>query len=206
MRESYAHHIDYSVRGISMKQLLLSLSALAILILGTVAASAVQVGTPAWSIKPLVLMEGPGHEYDVVGEIDGRVRIYVDRCSKQWCRVHSGRSAGWTSLYHIAFGNVIRSPFTLAPIPYKSGGPGLVCLYEGHNFTGAPLCAKSGTHIRDLLLLRADNRYSSVTIEGDVSVMLCRDRDYHSYCVRINDSQAALHGFLDNNVSSVWVY
>ncbi len=189
-----------------MKLLLASLSALAFLVLGTVAASAVQVGTPAWSIKPLVLMEGPGNEYDVVGEIDGEVRIYVDRCSKQWCRVHSGRSAGWTSLYHIAFGNQIRSPFVLGPIPFKSGGPGLVCLYEGRHFSGPSICAKSGQRIRDLLLLRADNRYSSVTVEGDVSVMLCRDRDYHSYCVRLNDSQAALHGFLDNNVSSVWVY
>lgn len=189
-----------------MKQFLASLFALAFLVLGTVAASAVQVGTPAWSVRPLVLMEGPGHEYDVVGEIDGKVRIYVDRCSKQWCRVHAGRSAGWASLYDIAFGNVIRHPFTLAPIPYNSGGPGVVCLYEGRHFSGPSICARSGQRIRDLLLLDVDNRYSSVTVEGNVSVMLCRDRDYHSYCERINDSQEILHGFLDNNVSSVHVY
>ena len=189
-----------------MKQFLASLSVLAVLVLGTFAASAAQVGTPAWSIRPLVLMEGPGKAYDVVGEIDAKVRIYVDRCSKQWCRVHSGRSAGWASLYDIAFGNVIRGPFYLAPIPYKSGGPGVVCLYEGHHFTGASFCAKSGTRIRDFLLLHADNRYSSVSIEGDVSVDLCRDRDFHSYCERINDSESALHGFLDNNVSSMQVY
>ncbi len=36
--------------------------------------------------------------------------------------------------------------------------------------------------------------------------MLCRDRDFHSYCERVNDSQTALHGFLDNNLSSFWVY
>ena len=189
-----------------MKQLLASLTALALLVLGTVAASAVQVGTPAWSVRPLVLMEGPGHEYNVVGEIDGKVRIYVDRCAREWCRVHAGRAAGWTSLYDIAFGNVIRSPLTLAPFPYKWGGPGFICLYEGHNYSGQSLCFNSGSRVRDLLLLGADNRFSSVSIEGNVSVMLCRDRDYHSYCERLNDSQGVLQGFLDNNVSSVWVY
>ena len=189
-----------------MKHLLACLSALAMLAFGAFAATAAPVGTPAWSVRPLVLFEGPGKAYDVTGEIDAAVRIYVDRCSKQWCRVHSGRSAGWASLYHIAFGNQLRSPFTLGPIPYKSGGPGLVCLYEGRNFTGPSICGKPGTRIHDLLLLRADNRYSSVSIEGDVSVMLCRDRDFHSYCERVNDSQTALHGFLDNSVSSLRVY
>jgi hypothetical protein len=37
-------------------------------------------------------------------------------------------------------------------------------------------------------------------------VLLCRDCDFHSYCVRLNESQAHLHGFLDNNLSSVRVY
>lgn len=189
-----------------MKQFLASLSALAFLVLGTAATMAAQVGTPAWSIRPLVLMEGPGTAYDVVGEIDGQVRIYVDRCSRQWCRVHSGRSAGWTSLYDIAFGNVLRGPLYLAPIPYKSGGPGLVCLYEGRNFTGTAFCATSGTIVSDFLLLHADNVFSSVSIEGDVSVDLCRDRGFHSYCERINDSEAALNRFLDNNVSAMQVY
>lgn len=189
-----------------MKQFLASLTALAVLVLGTFAATAAPIGSPAWSVRPLVLFEGPGTAYDVTGEIDGKVRIYVDRCSRQWCRVHSGHVAGWTSLYDIAFGKVIRHPWQLAPIPYKSGGPGLVCLYEGHNFTGDAFCAKSGARVRDFLLLHADNRYSSVSIEGDVSVDLCRDRDFHSYCERINDSEGALHGFLDNNVSSMRVY
>lgn len=186
-----------------MKQFLASLSFLAFLLFGTAASLAAQVGTPAWSIRPLLLMEGPGNAYDVVGEIDGQVRIYVDRCSGPWCRVHAGKAAGWTSLYSVAFG---RGPFSnLRPI-FNSGGPGVVCLYEGHNFTGPSLCAGPGFRARDLLLLHADNAFSSVSIEGNVSVMLCRDRGFHSYCERINDSQRALQGFLDKNVSSVRVY
>jgi hypothetical protein len=190
-----------------MKQFLAAFSALVFLVLGAAGAGAEDTtGTPAWSIRPLVLMEGPGHNYNVVGEIGGQSRIYVDRCSKQWCRVHDRYAAGWTSLYAIAFGNVARGPLTGPRLNYKGGGPGLVCLYEGRNYTGASICANPGTVIEDLLLIHRDNLYSSVSIEGNVSVDLCRDREFHSYCERINDSQPRLQGFLDNNVSSVRVY
>ena len=191
-----------------MKQLVTALSSLVFLLFGasTALSGGVQTGTPAWSIQPLILMEGPGYDYNVVGGIEGQVRIYVDRCSREWCRVHSGHEAGWTSLYAIAFGNVARGPLTGPRLNYKSNGPGLVCLYEGRNFTGASMCARAGTILKDLMLLGADNLFSSVTIEGNVSVDLCRDRGFHSYCERINDSEPRLHGFLDNHVSAVRVY
>ena len=188
-----------------IKQFLAAFATLALLALGSGGASA-QTGTPAWSLKPLVLMEGPGKAYDIVGEIEAEARISVDRCSKNWCRVHKGRQAGWTSLYSIEFGDHPEHRYKFPRIGPNLGGPGIVCLYEGRNFTGASLCGKPGFRVRDLLLLDADNRYSSVSIEGDVSVLLCRDRDFHSYCVHLNESQSSLHGFLNNNVSSMRVY
>lgn len=169
-------------------------------------AGAVQTGTPAWTLKPLVLLEGPGNAYDVTGEVEAEARVYVDRCSKLWCQIHVGKQRGWVDLYALAFGQEARPPLSGPRLNYKQGGPGSVCLYEGRNFTGASLCAASGFVIHDLLLSHQDNRYSSVQIEGDVSVLLCRDRDFKSYCVRVNESQARLHGFLDNNVSSLRVY
>jgi hypothetical protein len=187
-----------------MKFVLAVLSALALLALGSTAQA--QTGTPAWSIRPLILQEGPGTAYDVTGEIAGETRIYVDRCSKAWCRVHKGSAAGWTSLYDISFDHHARGPLTGPRLNYKSGGPGTVCLYEGPNFTGASLCRTSGFVAKDLLLLHLDNRFSSVSVEGDVSVILCRDRELKSYCERINESEAHLHGFLDNNVTSVRIY
>lgn len=182
-----------------MKQLLAIFTALALLMLGSAAAQA-QTGSPAWSLRTLKIFEGPGHEYQFLGEIQPATRVYVDRCSKLWCRVHAkGEAAGWTKLYDLTFGR-------LEPIRYKGGGPGTVCLYEGANFTGEALCAKPGFRARDLLLLNADNRFSSVSIEGNVSVMLCRDRHFVNYCEHINTSQSHLHGFLNNNVTSVRVY
>jgi hypothetical protein len=91
-------------------------------------------------------------------------------------------------------------------LQYPSGGPGEVCLYEGHNYTGDSLCLKSGSVSHDLLLQHLDNRYSSVTVQGNVSVTLCRDREFSSYCERVLHDQPALNGFLDNNVSSYRVH
>lgn len=188
-----------------MKHVLAILSALVLLTMAAPLAHA-ETGTPAWSIRPLVLFQGPGTEYQLVGEIGAEARIRVDRCSRLWCHVRSGHASGWAWLRDIAFGNIIADFRTGPRMMYKRGGPGVVCLYEGRNFTGAALCAESGFRIRDLLLLGADNRFSSVTVDGDVSVMLCRDRDYTSYCERFNNSEGSLHGFLDNNVTSVRVY
>ena len=181
-----------------MKQLLAIFSALALLLLGSATAQA-QTGSPAWSLRTLELFQGPGTEYQFLGEVLPATRVHVDRCQKLWCRVRADGSAGWTRLHDLTFGR-------LDPIRYRGGGPGVVCLYEGANFTGEALCTKPGFRARDLLLLNLDNRFSSVSVEGNVSVMLCRDRYFLNYCEHINNSQGHLHGFLNNNVTSVRVY
>ena len=179
---------------------------LALLLGFALPASAVQTGTPAWTLKALTLMEGPGNAYDSTGEVEAEARVYVDRCSKTWCQIHAGGQQGWVDLYALAFGQEARPPLSGPRLDYNKGGPGSVCLYEGANFTGEALCAGSGFVVHDLLLTHKDNRYSSVQIDGNVSVLLCRDRDFKSYCVRVNESQDHLHGFLNNAVSSLRVY
>ena len=185
---------------------LLAAFVVTVLFLFTPYAANAEFGSPAWSLRQLVLKEGPGNQYDDVGLIDPEVRVYVDRCSRNWCRVHRGHQAGWTSLYSITFGVAPHSPYAFPHKGFAFGGPGEICLYEGPNYTGAALCAKSGFKARDLLLLDADNLFSSVSIKGKVSVLLCRDRDFHSYCVIVSRSQPRLHGFLDNGLSSLHVY
>jgi hypothetical protein len=113
---------------------------------------------------------------------------------------------GWVPRDSLSFGQEPRGPFTGPRLNYKYGGPGEICLYEGRNYTGAAVCMTSGTYVHDLLLLGTDNRYSSVSIEGNVSVTLCRDRDFASYCRRFNHSTPRLGAFLDNSVSSIRVH
>jgi uncharacterized protein YraI len=169
-------------------------------------AAAIETGTPAWSTKALTVFEGPGPAYDIVGDISGKIRIRVDRCTYRWCLVRAEGVRGWVSRDAVAFGQEPKPPLSGPRLNYKSGGPGLVCLYEGRNYSGPSICLTSGTYRKDLLLEDLDNRYSSVSIEGDVSITLCRDRDWSSYCERINQSEPRLNGFLDNNVSSLRVH
>jgi uncharacterized protein YraI len=169
-------------------------------------AAAVETGTPAWLIRDAVLFEGPGTIYDVVGNGSGESRISVERCSKRWCRIRTSGDHGWVSMDDISFGQEPRGPFTGPRLNYPSGGPGTVCFYEGEHFTGASFCARTGFVMRDLLLYERDNRISSISIEGNVSVLVCRDRHFVNYCERVIESQPAIHGFLNNHVSSLHVY
>jgi hypothetical protein len=165
-------------------------------------AAGTPVGSAAWLIKGQSLMEGPGRDYDVVGELGDKTRIRVDRCAPLWCRIHAEGQAGWVWRHNISFGNL---PYSTPSHPRLGWGRGeTICLYEGREFTGERVCASPGTVVRDLMLFDRDNFYSSVQVNGG-SVVLCRDRDFSSYCELIVEDQASLHGFLDNNVSSLRV-
>jgi hypothetical protein len=170
------------------------------------AALAIETGTPAWLIKGQALFQGPGHAYVVTGALGDATRIRVDRCTYRWCQIRAAGQRGWVSRDNVSFGQHPRGPFTGPRLGYPGGGPGQVCFHEGRDFTGATVCAGTGTVVRDLLLFGLDNRYSSVSVEGNVSVTVCRDRDFSSYCERIIESQARLHRFLDNNVTSYRVH
>ena len=61
-------------------------------------------GTPAWSTGPLVLHQGPGGEYAVVGHIPDNTRLVVSRCSPLWCVVEAGHQKGWSRSGAISFG------------------------------------------------------------------------------------------------------
>ena len=178
-------------------------AAILALALGTLPAQAAETGSAAWLIKGQVLYEGPGHAYDIVGELPGELRIRVDRCTWQWCKVHAKGQRGWVSRQNVSFGQWPRGPFTGPKFHHPRGGS--VCFYEGPNYSGASICSRAGTVVKDLLLFDLDNRFSSVEVIGS-SVMACRDRGFTSYCELIVDSQPRMHGFLDNNLSSYRVY
>ena len=63
------------------------------------------ISSPAWTNHPLKLQAGPGDDYETKAVLPGGLRIYVDRCSGLWCRVHKGRAHGYAFLYPISFGH-----------------------------------------------------------------------------------------------------
>lgn len=169
------------------------------------AAGAVETGTHAWTKRTGTLYEGPGQEYDVLGTIGENLEVRVDRCSWNWCQIHSDTVRGWTPIATLSFGQTARGPWQGEKFGFGAGA-GTVCLYSGRDYSGTEVCRPSGTVMRDLLLYDMDNTFSSVRISGNASVTLCRDRFFKSYCERVNESQPQLQGFLDNNVSSVRIY
>lgn len=163
-------------------------------------------GSHAWSTQQLDLRNGPGDVYDNVGFIEADVAIKVLRCQRLWCLVDEGSDRGWTPKRNIAFGRTSTDwPGGIHP-DYPSGGPGVVCLFEGTHYTGASVCAGPGRVFNDLALVNLDNRFSSITIEGNVSAAACRDRSFQSYCERIIESQPVLDQYLHNALSSVRIY
>lgn len=189
-----------------MRRLQLFVLGLAALLLATGSAFALETGTPAWLIKDTVLREGPGNAYFAVGDVEGKRRVRVDRCSKNWCQIRGGGVKGWVALDRLSFGQHPRGPFTGPRLNRPSGGPGFICLYSGANYSGSRICGESGTVVRDLLLFQRDNEVASVSVEGKVSVMLCRDRHFTNYCQLFTESRPNLPRFLSHAVSSYRVY
>lgn len=178
---------------------------LALAALATPAAAA-ETGTPAWLINGTTLLEGPGTAYQAVGQLGDETRIHVDRCSVLWCNIHAEGVHGWVSLNNISFGQEPRGPLTGPRLNYPAGGPGTVCFYTGDNYSGTAYCNTTGFVVPDLLTYGRDNSFSSVSVEGNVSVTACRDRKFQSYCERIVESQPVLDGFLDDGVSSYRIW
>ena len=180
--------------------------AIATLALGGPSMAFSESGSHAWSTQQLDLRNGPGDVYDNVGFIEADVAIKVLRCQRLWCLVDEGSDRGWTPKRNIAFGRTSTDwPGGIHP-DYPSGGPGVVCLFEGTHYTGASVCAGPGRVFNDLALVNLDNRFSSITIEGNVSAAACRDRSFQSYCERIIESQPVLDQYLRNALSSVRIY
>lgn len=171
-----------------------------------VPALALETGSAAFTNQAMTIYAGPGAQYDTLGSVDGEIAVRVNRCTELWCEIE-GRSfvSGWVSLEHLDFGAGPGGLGTIRP-DFPAGGPGHVCFYEGANFSGSYACAESGTVVNDLLLFGVDNQISSIAVEGNVSVTVCRDRDLQSYCLRVVESQPTLGRYLANGISSYRVY
>ena len=189
----------------------LTFSLLAVALLGPLWASTAQAGalvygTAAWTNTNLSLRDGPGATYDVVGDISGEIKIRVERCTRRWCLIRGESSLGWVSIDHLSFGEGPGYLFDGPKLNYPGGGPGIVCFFSGQHFTGASVCAETGAVVHDLVLYGLDDRFSSVSIEGNVSVNVCRDMNFSSYCERVIESKPVLSRYLLRSVSSYRVY
>lgn len=160
--------------------------------------------TDGWTNFSGTLYHGPGTQYDVTGSVAANIRIRVDRCSRRWCLIHTRSDRGWMSLDNISFGQGPWRPFVLTPkFPVVVGGN--VCFFSGANYTGRETCYEGGQVSRDLYLSGLDNSFRSVKVK-DGSVLVCRDRNFRSYCMILNEDKPHLDELLSASISSIHVY
>lgn len=172
------------------------------------AAAGQPTGTAAWTTDGKVpftgqLFSGPGPHYKAAGTVAADIRVRVERCTERWCLIRAGKARGWISIDVLSFG---QGPESWREGPrFKFGAGSPVCFYDGANFTGRSFCANPGRVLDDLVLVGRDNSISSIKV-GSGSALVCRDRNFRSYCVRINADTPRLEGLLNNAISAIRVY
>jgi len=168
--------------------------------------AASEAGSHGWSRETLVLRNGPGDHYGVVGEIPAEVAIKILRCQKIWCNVDGPGGRGWTYLGSVDFGKDPYWPILDPDNVWPDVEGGSMCFYDGANYTGNSFCANTGQVFLDLATLGWDNRIRSIEVTVPTSAAICRDRNLQSYCERVITSQPVLDPFLARNLSSIRVY
>lgn len=164
-----------------------------------------QAGTPAWMLNSGPMVAGPGPQYAVVGNSAEGALVSVERCSRGWCHVNFEGIDGWIESRNLSFGQQAKAPLTGPHFDIKEGN-GTVCLYTGPNFTGDHLCRSSGFVVTDFARTGLDDRFVSVAIQGEASILVCRDLNFTSYCERITKDTPRLNRYLAGEVSSIRIY
>jgi hypothetical protein len=183
-----------------------------LVLVSTLPSDAVQPkGSAAWTTDGWVnfdgaLYEGPGRVYPVVADVPARVRVRVTRCSERWCLIRYGRSQGWLPIEEVSFGQYPDGFLAGPRFPNMHSGSGTVCFFTGAHYTGREFCAESGHVYKDLLLTGYDNAFASVKIGGAAEAMVCRDRNFRSYCKIIDVDTLHLEGLLNHAISSIRIY
>lgn len=162
--------------------------------------------SPAWTIRPAILRPMPEMLDPKGPEIADKQAVWVLRCETIWCDIQAGPRRGWVELSALSFGQFPRGPFTGPKLMRKSGGPGQVCFYSGIHFSGARFCAETGYVARDLKLSPWNDRIRSIRITGQQSVLVCRERNYGSYCETVIGDRPVLPKLLRRAISSLHVY
>ncbi|HQZ12533.1 MAG TPA: hypothetical protein PK286_06565 [Devosia sp.] len=78
-------------------------------------AAAIETGTRAWLIHSQPVFDTYKPYRRAVGELDGQIRIRVDRCHKLWCEIHAKGNHGWVRGWvwqdNISFGREPKWPW-----------------------------------------------------------------------------------------------
>lgn len=190
--------------AVLQKILIILFALMATLTLPTIV-QAHSASNPAWALKSIPMQSGPGTRYEKLTEsVSEGQAISITRCTERWCTI--AEAEGWLSMNNISFGQSASAAFVGPKFNTGRNGSGKVCLFDRENYSGNSVCLSSGNVAIDLKFLGWDNTISSVSVGDGVSVNLCRDRNFSSLCVLIDQSTPTLQRLLNNSISSWRVY
>lgn len=175
------------------------------LLLPGLPAVAVEVYPGAWA-SAAYMRAGPGNQHPVVGVLRAGQPSTVERCEGDWCHVRHGDALGWVHSAYLDDRGRIPGPLTGPRLDVGRGGPGQVCFHEGENYTGLTVCHESGFVARDLAAYGLDDRFQSISVEGNVSANVCRDAHFQSHCVLYHRSVPRLDPLHRGAISSYQIW
>jgi SH3-like domain-containing protein len=144
----------------------------------------------AVAITGVNVRTGPGTRYPVVDVLGAGQSVRISRCTGGWCFVDQRGPSGWVSQRY------------LRETSRPGGGGGVrseACFYEDTRFRGRSFCARSGDSDRNLGAW--NNRISSISVSGRVTVEACTDRNLRD-CEVFTSDAPRLPWWLDQNISS----
>lgn len=217
-----------------MKPIRKSLTTLAAAVLGLLAVPLAALALDATATTWLNVRGGPGAANPVVDTLYPGESVSVEECEPGgWCRIgHSGPD-GWVNSSYLepVSGGGAPAPDCRFQLTLGSGGPTLsivcdgggvpggggggggglppagpdrVCFFDGPNHTGDSFCRDVGIYMS--LPPLANDRITSVRLEGNAKVRLCENPNMGPFCRDVTTSETQLGPYLDNKVSSLRVY
>ncbi len=123
------------------------------------------------------------------------VEVDPDSCTKGFCQLDNDFGPqGWVAEDFIEFDDEDEPEPEVAE----------VCFFDKSNFGGQSFCMEPGD-VTNKLPANWDNRISSLTIEGDISVDLCTDKNLFGTCGTFSADTRNLPAKLNNKVTSIEV-
>lgn len=161
------------------------------------AMTSVSYADVATVIEKVNIRKAPSPTAKKLGTLQAGTQVEVDpdSCINGFCQLDNDFGPqGWVAEDFIEFEDDYEEPEVVAE----------VCFYDKSNFGGASFCLEPG-QVMNKLPTSWNDRISSLTIEGDITVDLCSDKNLYGTCGTFSSDSKNLPAKLNNKASSIEV-
>lgn len=171
--------------------------ATAIAAAGLFAMTSVSYAEVVTVIERVNIRKAPSPSAKKLGSLPAGTQVEVDpdSCTNGFCQLDNDFGPqGWVAEDFLEFDDYEPEPESFAE----------VCFFDKANFSGASFCLGAG-EVESKLSSKWNDRISSLTVEGDISIDLCTDRGLYGLCGTFTSDTRSLPAKLNNRVTSIEV-